>query len=109
MAQPYTYTADPRAVPQRAKYRDAPPGVGPKNIMWDKRVFRGSNYAPQTLPATAQPDPVQLQREAESRRRRTQQSRQRELQQPQTPDAVDGRKRKLSSYLFSGLIFNAFA
>ena len=35
------------------------------NIMWDRRVVRGNTYAAQVLPATAVPDPVELQKEAE--------------------------------------------
>ncbi|KAG7327655.1 hypothetical protein KOW79_009261 [Hemibagrus wyckioides] len=39
------------------------------NIMYDRRVVRGNTYAQHILPATAQPDPVEIQRQQEAMRR----------------------------------------
>lgn len=89
----YQYNAQPRAVPQKPKYRPDEQRPSSTNIMWDRRVYRGSNFAPQTLPASAGPDPVQLQKEAERRRRQTQRSKQIERAQPTTPPPVLGRSR----------------
>ncbi|CAG2231581.1 RSPH3 [Mytilus edulis] len=39
------------------------------NIMYDRRIVRGNTYAQHTLPAHAQPDPIEIQRQQENRRR----------------------------------------
>jgi len=54
----YTYSSQPRAVPQRKRFRNEQPvnqsGVDSfGNIMWDKRVVRGNTYAQHTLPAVS--------------------------------------------------------
>eukprot|EP00292_Cryptomonas_paramecium_P012587 CAMPEP_0113691576 /NCGR_PEP_ID=MMETSP0038_2-20120614/18531_1 /TAXON_ID=2898 /ORGANISM="Cryptomonas paramecium" /LENGTH=364 /DNA_ID=CAMNT_0000613243 /DNA_START=156 /DNA_END=1246 /DNA_ORIENTATION=+ /assembly_acc=CAM_ASM_000170 len=97
----YAFAQQPRAVSNRQKYRNpeqATPGsTGDRlavNIMWDRRVVRGNTYAAQVLPATAVPDPVKMQMDAEKRKiselRKRQKARQ--IQKPATPDPVAGRK-----------------
>ncbi|KTF90664.1 hypothetical protein cypCar_00029517 [Cyprinus carpio] len=57
----YTFSSRPRAVPNRPKYRQAAPPLGPVNIrneeqssygniMYDRRVVRGNTYAQPILP-----------------------------------------------------------
>eukprot|EP01137_Pigoraptor_chileana_P034929 Opistho-2@28196 len=93
----YTFASEPRAVqPQRRKYREtAGPGQQTGvygNIMYDRRIVRGNTYASAVLPAAAQPDPVELQRQQEARRRAVARRRAAEQLRPRTPEAVDGRK-----------------
>ncbi|KAH3775387.1 radial spoke head protein 3 homolog [Dreissena polymorpha] len=94
----YTFASQPRAVPQRKKYRDPlgqqeeinPPQYG--NIMYDRRIVRGNTYAQHTLPAHAQPDPIEIQRQQENRRRAIARKRAKEQLRPRSPEPVDGRK-----------------
>lgn len=94
----YTFASQPRAVPQRKKYREAvgveqtegPPLYG--NIMYDRRIVRGNTYAQHTLPAHAQPDPIEIQRQQENRRRAIARKRAKEQLRPRSPEAVEGRK-----------------
>ncbi|KAJ8314535.1 hypothetical protein KUTeg_006685 [Tegillarca granosa] len=95
----YTFASQPRAVPQRKKYRDSgmlvdgnqgPPVYG--NIMYDRRIVRGNTYAQHTLPAHAQPDPIEIQRQQEVRRRAIARKRAKEQLRPRSPEPVDGRK-----------------
>ncbi|XP_060067741.1 radial spoke head protein 3 homolog B-like [Ylistrum balloti] len=99
----YTFASQPRAVQQRKKYRDAgdiggdigggtqgPPQYG--NIMYDKRIVRGNTYAQHTLPAHAQPDPIEIQRQQENRRRAIAKKRAKEQLRPRSPEPVEGRK-----------------
>lgn len=99
----YTFASQPRAVPQRKKYRETVPqnpnrcicGDGPiqyGNIMYDRRVVRGNTYAQHTLPATAQPDPIEIQRQQENRRRAIARKRAKDQLRPRSPDPVEGRK-----------------
>ncbi|XP_013061487.1 radial spoke head protein 3 homolog B-like isoform X1 [Biomphalaria glabrata] len=101
----YTFASQPRAVPQRKKYRDSAAqqqnprhcfcGDGPTsygNIMYDRRVVRGNTYAQHTLPATVQPDPLELQRQQENRRRAIAKKRAKDQLRPRSPDPVEGRK-----------------
>ncbi|MBN3314315.1 RSPH3 protein, partial [Atractosteus spatula] len=60
--------------------------------MYDRRVVRGNTYAQHVLPITAQPDPVELQRLQEARRRTTARKRAKEQFRPRTPEPVEGRK-----------------
>lgn len=71
--------------------------------MWDKRVVRGNTYAQHTLPAAAQPDPIEIQRQQEQRRRIIARRRAKEQLRPRSPDPVDGKnviilKLKLSLF-----------
>ncbi|XP_023584051.1 radial spoke head protein 3 homolog [Trichechus manatus latirostris] len=94
----YTYTSRPRPLPcQRRRYRDSllqpenePMHFG--NIMYDRRVIRGNTYALQTLPLAGQPDPVELQRQQQAKRRALARKRAREQLRPRTPEPVEGRK-----------------
>lgn len=94
----YTFASQPRAVQQRKKYRDAmgveqtegPPLYG--NIMYDRRIVRGNTYAQHTLPAHAQPDPIEIQRQQETRRRAIARKRAKDQLRPRSPEAVEGRK-----------------
>ncbi|WAR07449.1 RSPH3-like protein [Mya arenaria] len=96
----YTFASQPRAVPQRKKYRDP---LGPQeydetnapqygNIMYDRRIVRGNTYAQHTLPAHAQPDPIEIQRQQENRRRAIARKRAKEQLRPRSPEPVEGRK-----------------
>lgn len=62
------------------------------NIMYDRRVVRGNTYAQHILPLAAQPDPVEIQRAQEARRRALAKKRAKELLRPRTPEPVEGRK-----------------
>lgn len=96
----YTFASQPRAVPQRKKYREeAAPvlqneddGTPYGNIMYDKRIVRGNTYAQHTLPASAQPDPIEIQRQHEARRRVIARKRAKQQLRPKSPEAVEGRK-----------------
>nr|XP_006978163.1 radial spoke head protein 3 homolog isoform X1 [Peromyscus maniculatus bairdii] len=94
----YTYTSRPRAVPcQRRRYRDSllqspdePLNYG--NIMYDRRVIRGNTYALPTGQVPGQPDPLELQRQQQARRRALARKRAQEQLRPRTPEPVEGRK-----------------
>jgi len=95
----YAFAQQPRAVAESRKYRDpAMVQTGDErlavNIMWDRRVVRGNTYAAQVLPATAVPDPVALQKDAEERKLKELRMRQRnrQVQRPTTPEPVAGRR-----------------
>jgi hypothetical protein len=93
----YTYSSQPRVVQQRKKFRedqetDKGDGFGYGNIMYDRRIVRGNTYALHTLPASAQPDPLEVQRQQEARRRAIARKKAREQMRVRTPDAVDGRR-----------------
>jgi hypothetical protein len=85
----YIYSSQPHAAPQKAKYREKQPHG---NMMYDRRIIRGNTYALHTLPASSQPDPLELQRQQESRRRATARHRARETLRPRSPPPVDGRR-----------------
>lgn len=88
----YTFASQPRAVRQRKKYRDDESNPIYGNIMYDRRIVRGNTYAQNTLPATAQPDPIEIQRQQELRRRAIAKKRAKEQLRPKSPEAVEGRK-----------------
>lgn len=98
----YTFASQPRAVPQRKKYREqAALQVQQQNeetvsaygnIMYDRRIVRGNTYAQHTLPATAQPDPIEIQRQQEARRRAIARKRAKQQLRPKSPEPVEGRK-----------------
>lgn len=60
--------------------------------MYDRRIVRGNTYAQHTLPAHAQPDPIEIQRQQENRRRAIARKRAKEQLRPRSPDPVEGRK-----------------
>lgn len=85
--------------PQRKKYKDQYMTQNQQeqlvhygNIMYDRRVIRGNTYALHTLPATAQPDPIAVQKEQEERKRALARRRAREQARRHTPEPVEGRK-----------------
>ncbi|KAM5165371.1 radial spoke head protein 3 homolog [Mantella aurantiaca] len=93
----YTFSSHPRVVQNRRKYRTIQPPMTEEiyqygNIMYDRRVVRGNTYAQQMLPLAAQPDPVEIQRAQEARRRALAKKRAKELLRPRTPEPVEGRK-----------------
>ncbi|XP_002740588.1 radial spoke head protein 3 homolog B-like [Saccoglossus kowalevskii] len=95
----YTFASQPRAVPQRKKYRQDPallqqndPSAPYGNIMYDRRIVRGNTYAQHTLPANAQPDPIEVQRQQEARRRAVARKRAKDQLRPRSPEPVEGRK-----------------
>lgn len=91
----YTFASQPRAVPQRKKFRDPLQNDGNDqygNIMYDRRIVRGNTYAQHTLPTSAQPDPIEIQRQQESRRRVIARKRAKQQLRPKSPEAVEGRK-----------------
>ncbi|NP_001121286.1 radial spoke head 3 L homeolog isoform X1 [Xenopus laevis] len=93
----YTFSSHPRVVQNRRKYRGVQPTVTEEtftygNIMYDRRVVRGNTYAQHILPLSAQPDPIEIQRQQEAQRRALAKKRAKELLRPRTPEAVEGRK-----------------
>uniref|UniRef100_A0A8C2YJR1 Radial spoke head 3 n=1 Tax=Chinchilla lanigera TaxID=34839 RepID=A0A8C2YJR1_CHILA len=94
----YTYTSRPRALPcQRRRYRDSllqpeeePVRYG--NIMYDRRVIRGNTYALQTGLLPGQPDPVEVQRQQQVKKRTLAKKRAQEQLRSWTPEPVEGRK-----------------
>ncbi|ELT95389.1 hypothetical protein CAPTEDRAFT_226249 [Capitella teleta] len=92
----YTFASKPHAVPQRRKYREPVPEgeacalVG--NIMYDRRIVRGNTYAQNILPASAQPDTIEIQRQQEARRRAIAKKRAKQQLRPKSPEPVEGRK-----------------
>jgi len=93
----YTFASRPRpAQPARKKYRDPEVQEPPArtlygNLMYDRRIVRGNTYAQNTLPATAQPDPIEIQKEVEAKRRAIARKKAKEILKPHTPEAVEGR------------------
>uniref|UniRef100_A0A3Q3VJQ7 Uncharacterized protein n=1 Tax=Mola mola TaxID=94237 RepID=A0A3Q3VJQ7_MOLML len=87
----YTFSSRPKPVENRPKYREPPAEHSYGNIMYDRRVVRGSTYAQQVIP-TAQPSLAEVQRQQEIRRRVLARKRAREQFRPTTPEAVQGRK-----------------
>ncbi|KAI1897712.1 hypothetical protein AGOR_G00086100 [Albula goreensis] len=93
----YTFASRPRPLQNRSKYRE--PTVEPNdgignyaNIMYDRRVVRGNTYAQNILPATAQKDPIEIQRQQEARRRAVAHKRAKAHFRIRTPEAVEGRQ-----------------
>jgi hypothetical protein len=60
--------------------------------MYDRRVVRGNTYAQHTLPTAAQPDPIEIQRQQEMRRRAVARKRAKDQLKPRSPEPVEGRK-----------------
>ena len=65
-------------------------GPNAANIMYDKRVVRGNTYAAQILPATAQAEQLEMERQAQRTHNTTKKIK--TVGKPSTPEAVDGRK-----------------
>lgn len=60
--------------------------------MYDRRVIRGNTYALQPGPPPGQPDPMEMQRQQEVKRKALARKRAQEQLRPQTPEPVRGRK-----------------
>lgn len=60
--------------------------------MYDRRVIRGNTYALQSVPLPGQPDPVEIQRQQQARRRAFARKQAQEQLRPRTPEPVEGRK-----------------
>ncbi|XP_035000041.2 radial spoke head protein 3 homolog B [Hippoglossus stenolepis] len=91
----YTFSSRPRAVETRSKYKEAPDEQTHSNygnIMYDRRIIRGNTYAQHIIPTTAQPDPAEIQRQQEIRRKSIALKRAQEQCRAKTPEAVQGRK-----------------
>ncbi|KAJ3045817.1 Radial spoke head protein 3 [Rhizophlyctis rosea] len=94
----YAFSAEPRAVQAQAprkKYRDPYEKDDRQqkvNIMYDRRIHRGNTYASPTIPLHAQPDPVELQRQADLKRRLRAKRRAEAARRIRTPSPVEGRK-----------------
>ncbi|GAB1604864.1 radial spoke head protein 3 homolog [Argonauta hians] len=92
-AGPYSFSSQPRVVSHRKKYQKTP-DESPvyNNIMYDQRVVRGNTYALSTIPAQAQPDPLEAFRREEVKRRAKARRRAKEQFDRLTPEPVPGRK-----------------
>uniref|UniRef100_A0A8D0G413 Radial spoke head 3 n=1 Tax=Sphenodon punctatus TaxID=8508 RepID=A0A8D0G413_SPHPU len=89
----YTYCSRPRSLPTRRKYRDTPEETFHyANLMYERRVVRGNTYALHVLPWSAQPDPLEIQRQREAHRKALARKRAKDQLQPGTPEPVEGRK-----------------
>ncbi|XP_078412963.1 radial spoke head protein 3 homolog [Cetorhinus maximus] len=90
----YTFSSRPRALQERKKYRQEQQQCAAGyygNIMYDRRVVRGNTYAQHTLPVTAQPDPIEVQRQQEIQRRAVARRRAKAQLRTGTPNPVEGR------------------
>jgi len=88
----YTFSSRPHATNTRYRFYDDQeqlPMYG--NIMYDKRIRRGNTYAQRNLPVTSQPDPIEQQKEEETRRRLAARKKAKERLRPKSVEAVDGR------------------
>ncbi|KAJ3167516.1 Radial spoke head protein 3 [Irineochytrium annulatum] len=94
-AEAYSFASEPKPVAARKKYRDPmekeqrPP---PVNIMYDRRIHRGNTYASPMIPLHAQPDPVEVQRQNDLKRRLKAKRRAEAQRRVRTPEPVDGRR-----------------
>jgi len=89
------FTAEPKAVMTKAKYRDAyadQPTVITQNIMWDRRVVRGNTYAAMVIPAGSHPDAITLEKEQEKIRQMQAKKQVAPQRDVSTPDPVEGRQ-----------------
>jgi len=88
----YTFSSRPRATNTKYRFYDDQeqlPMYG--NIMYDKRIRRGNTYAQRNLPVTTQPDPIEQQKEEETRKRLALRQKAKERLRPRSVEAVDGR------------------
>ncbi|XP_077199978.1 radial spoke head protein 3 homolog [Paroedura picta] len=91
----YTYSSRPRAVPIRQRYRTSQdndqdgglPHYG--NLMYDRRVVRGNTYALQDLPWSPEPDPAEIQKQREARRKMLARKRAKEEFEAKAPEITD--------------------
>ncbi|KAF8571901.1 hypothetical protein P879_00496 [Paragonimus westermani] len=96
----YTFASQPKAVSKPRKYKEKEFSednfdvMRYANLMYDRRVIRGNTYALHLLPAQAQTDPLELQRQVERRRRAIEQMRARDELRPSSPLPLEGRLHK---------------
>ncbi|CAH8291778.1 unnamed protein product [Heterobilharzia americana] len=67
----YSFASQPKVVSKRRIYRDdidEDVTYNYGNLMYDRRVIRGNTYALHVLPAHAQPDPIEIQKQIERKR-----------------------------------------
>ncbi|KAK9531401.1 hypothetical protein VZT92_010828 [Zoarces viviparus] len=91
----YVFSSRPRPVENRSRYKTTPTEQTPRtyaNMMYDRRVIRGSSYAKHIIPFIAQPDPVEVQRQQQTKKRALPRKQPRVQLRPTTPEAVQGRK-----------------
>ncbi|KFQ28329.1 Radial spoke head protein 3, partial [Merops nubicus] len=62
------------------------------NLMYDRRVVRGNTYALQIIPKSAQPSPLEIQRQREARKRALARKHAKEQIQLRTPEPVEGKE-----------------
>ncbi|NXT23805.1 RSPH3 protein, partial [Syrrhaptes paradoxus] len=98
-AVPYSYCSRPRALPARPKYREPPDAAEPAkervryaNLMYDRRVVRGNTYALRAMPASTQPDPLEIQKQREAWKKALARKCAKEQLQLRTPEPVEGRE-----------------
>ena len=93
----YSFQSRPVSVQRRDKFQKNYPTNKPSspipfgNMMYDRRVIRGNTYSLRVLPATVQPDPIEIQRQQELRRRCLVRRRAQERLLSRTPEPVEGR------------------
>ncbi|CAH8626764.1 unnamed protein product [Schistosoma haematobium] len=90
----YSFASQPKVVARGKIYRenieeDINSNYG--NIMYDRRVIRGNTYALHVLPAHAQADPIEIQKQIERKRNAIARRRMREELRPKSPLPLDGR------------------
>ena len=91
----YSFQSKPRTVQRHTNYHcyDEPENQPYyANIMYDRRVIRGNTYALHKFPIDAQPDPVEIQRRQEARRRALLKRRSHERFMSASTEPVEGRK-----------------
>ncbi|KAI9145188.1 radial spoke 3 [Paraphysoderma sedebokerense] len=93
----YAFSTESKtALGQKPKYRDPnaePDKPPPANIMYDRRIYRGSTYASPVSPnQQAQPNALEIQKQNELRRRLKARKKAELQRRPKTPDAVQGRQ-----------------
>ncbi|KAH8874017.1 Radial spoke head protein 3 like [Schistosoma japonicum] len=89
----YTFASQPKVVAKRKIYRDNIEDITYNygNLMFDRRVIRGNTYALHVLPAHAQPDPIEIQKQIERKRNAIARRRMREEMRLKSPLPLDGR------------------
>ncbi|CAH8610511.1 unnamed protein product [Heterobilharzia americana] len=90
----YSFASQPKVVSKRRIYRDdidEDVTYNYGNLMYDRRVIRGNTYALHVLPAHAQPDPIEIQKQIERKRNAMARRRMREELRPKSPLPFDGR------------------
>ncbi|CAH8863575.1 unnamed protein product [Trichobilharzia szidati] len=93
----YSFASQPKVVSKKKIYRDnldEDVNYNYGNLMFDRRVIRGNTYALHVLPAHAQPDPLEIQKQIERKRNAAARRKLREELRPKSPLPLDGRIHK---------------